>query len=909
MIGESVAHYRVTSKLGAGGMGEVFRATDSRLNREVALKLLPEHLASDRERMTRFHREAQVLASLSHPNIAGIHGLEESGGRTALVMELIEGDDLSVRLGRGPIPLLETLRIAQQITEALEAAHDKGIIHRDLKPANIKITPDGQVKVLDFGLAKALEGGTALGPDSGASATLSVAATRAGIVMGTVAYMSPEQASGSPVDKRSDIWSFGVVLFEMLAGQRLFEGETTSHTMADVLRGDIDWTRLPASTPGPIRRLLERCLERDRKRRLQAIGEARIIIEDYLANASPSGSRSIAVPSPATTPAAKSTVPWVIAAVATVCLLAALGLLWRQRGGGTGLVLRADMKISDTPLFTDVGSSIELSPNATHLAYVVGSGQAQELYLRALNQLDGTKLAEGNTGGTSPYQPFFSPDGQWVGYVTASEMRKVPVSGGTPLTLCKVTRSRGASWAPDGTIIFAPNPSSGLFRVSAAGGEPQPLTTLDKAKKEATHRWPQVLPGGKAVIFTSHIQSTADFDNATIEVLTLATGAQKVLLKGGSYGRYVPSGHLVYVSKAALFAVPFDLSRLEVTGSPAPVVQNVFWNPTEGAAQYTFSSTGVLSYLRGGPEVATYPIVSVDRRGGTTKLIDEAGAYANPRLSPDGKRLALTVLKDGNFDVWVYDLERGVPTRLTFDDAPETEQVWSPDGQYLAFSSGREGADNLYRKRADGSGEEERLTKSDNPMWASSWSHDGRSLVFAVMGPNGNFDVSMLTVEDKKMTPLLASSFREADPAVSPDGRWLAYTSSESGRREVYIQPYPAGAGRWQVSDSGGGFPRWARSGRELFYRVDDGVMAASVEPMGDGLRTGKPTRLFTGPFRGGVTGVAMGGNTFADYDVSADGQHFVMFPSTDVESTNRGIITLATHWFDDLTRTFATTR
>jgi serine/threonine-protein kinase len=911
MIGETVAHYRVTSKLGAGGMGEVFRATDSRLNREVALKLLPELFASDKERMARFHREAQVLASLSHPNIAGIHGLEESATRTALVMELVEGDDLSERLTRGAIPLVEALGIARQIAEALEAAHDKGVIHRDLKPANVKVTPEGEVKVLDFGLAKALEGnGAGPGHDSGAAATLTaISATRAGTVMGTVAYMSPEQASGSLVDKRSDIWSFGVVLFELLAGRRLFEGETSSHTMADVLRADIDWSRLPASTPKPIRQLLERCLERDRKRRLQAIGEARIIIEDYLANASPSGSRSVAIPA-FVAPARAARLPWLVATVAIVALLAAIGLLWRgSRGGAPVLALRADLRISDSLLFTDVGSSIELSPDGTRLVYVSGTTQTQQMYVRPLNQLDAVKLAEGNNGASSPYQPFFSPDGQWLGYVTAAEMRKVPVTGGTPLTLIKLTRSRGASWSEDGTIIFAPNPASGLSRVSAAGGDAQPVTTLDKAKKEATHRWPQVLPGGKAVIFTSHTQTTADFDNATIEVVTLATGERKVLQKGGSYGRYVPSGHLVYVSKAALFAVPFDLGRLEVTGSPAPVVQDVFWNPTEGAAQFTFSSTGVLTYLRGGPEVAKYTIATVDRRGGTTKLIEETGSYANPRLSPDGKRLSLTVLKDGNFDIWVYDLERGVPTRLTFDDAPETEQVWSPDGRFLAFSSGRAGADNLYRKRADGSGEEERLTTSDNPMWPNSWSADGRSIAISAMGPNGNFDVTMLSLADKKVEPLLNSNFREADPSISPDSRWLAYSSNESGRLEVYVRPYPSGAGRWQVSDNGGAFPRWSGSGRELFYRVDDGLMSASIEGLGDSLRTGKPTRLFTGAFRGGATGIGVGGNTFSDYDVSADGQRFVMFPASDAESTNRGIVTLVTPWFDELTRTFATTR
>ncbi len=910
MIGESVAHYRVTSKLGAGGMGEVFRATDSRLNREVALKLLPEHLAHDAERMSRFHREAQVLASLSHPNIAGIHGLEESGGRSALVMELVEGEELAQRLGRGPMPLVEALRIAHQIAEALEAAHDRGIIHRDLKPANVKVTEDGQVKVLDFGLAKALEGGSAAAAAGTDSATLSMAATRAGIVMGTVAYMSPEQASGSVVDKRTDIWAFGVVLFEMLAGGRLFEGETTSHTLADVLRADIDWSRLPASTPAPIRQLLERCLERDRKRRLQAIGEARIIIEDYLARQSPSSGHIVPTPPLVKTASTRTVLPWAIAAAALLALITSLALFWRHQGGGAaGLALRADVKVSDAPLFTDVGSSLELSPDATHLVYVLGSTQTQQLYLRALNQLDGTKLAEGNSGSSAPYQPFFSPDGLWIGYVTAGEMRKMPVSGGTPLVLCKVTRSRGASWGEDGNIVFTPTPSSGLFRVPAAGGEPQPITTLDKAKKEATHRWPQVLPGGKGVIFTSHTQATADFDNATIEVLDLSTGQRKVLQKGGSYARYVSSGHLVFVSKATLFAVPFDLARLEVTGSPAPVVQNVFWNSTEGAAQYSVSSAGVLTYLRGGPEVAKYPVVSVDRKGGTTRLIDEPGAYASPRLSPDGQRLALTVLKDTNFDIWVYDLERSVPTRLTFDDAADTEQVWSPDGRFIVFSSGRGGPDNLYRKRADGSGDEERLNKSDRPTWANTWSQDGRTLAFVEMGAKGNFDIGKISLDDRTVQPLLTSQFREADPAISPDGRWLAYTSDESGRQEIYVRPFLSGSGRWQVSDNGGGYPHWTQNGRELVYRVDDGIMAASIEATGDSIRTGKPTRLFTGALRGGVSGLTIGGNNLSDFDVSADGKRFIMFPTSDAEFTNRGIVTLVTRWSEELTRTFTTAR
>ena len=916
MIGQSVAHYRVTSKLGAGGMGEVFRATDSKLNRDVALKLLPSHLSGDKDRMARFHREAQVLASLNHPHIAGIHGIEESGTQTALVMELVEGEDLSERLRHGPIPMIEALKIARQVAEALEAAHDKNIIHRDLKPANIKLTADGEVKVLDFGLAKALEGSaTSLAGDSGASMTLSASMTRAGTVMGTVAYMSPEQASGAPVDKRSDIWSFGVVLFELLCGRRLFEGETTSHTMADVLRADIDWSRLPAATPPVVRKLLERCLERDRKRRLQAIGEARIIIEDYLATASSSVSRVVSpapTPAPVAAPApvSRNLAPWAVAAAAVVAALAALGLLWsRGAAGVSGPDLRVDMLISDRPLFTDVGSSLALSPDATRLAYVDGSTQNQQLFVRPFNQLEGFKLSEGSTDVTSPYQPFFSPDGQWVGYVTASEMRKVPVGGGTPLTLCRVARSRGATWLPDGTIVFAPNPAGGLSRVSAAGGEPQAVTTLDKDKKEVTHRWPQALPGGKAVLFTSHIQASSDFDNATIEVLDLASGQRKVLLRGGSGARYLPSGHLVYASKAAIFAVPFDLGSLTVTGSPAPVVQNVYWNPTEGAAQFSVSEAGVLTYLRGGPEVAKYGVVSVDRKGGTTKLIDQPGAYANPRLSPDGRRLALTELRDGNFDIWTYDLDRGVPTRLTFHEGPESEQIWSPDGRFLIFSSGRTGPDNLYRKRADGSGEEEHLVQSDNPMWAVSWARDGASLGLVTMGANGNFDVASLTLADKKIHPLVTTNFREADPDISPDGRWIAYTSNESARVEVYVRPYPTGAGRWQVSDSGGAYPRWASNGREIVYRVDDGIMVASIEPAGDGIRTGKPHKLFTGSFRGGSTGISIGGNTLSDYDVSADGQRFIMFPSSDSTAGGRGVVTLVTKWYDEKTQSFTTTR
>ncbi len=912
MTSKTIAHYRIGEKLGAGGMGEVYRGTDSKLNRDVAIKVLPAEFASDRERMSRLQREAQVLASLSHPAIASIFGFEESDdGQRALVMELVEGEDLSVRLSRGPLPLEELLRYALAIAEGLEAAHERGIIHRDLKPANIKITPDGRVKILDFGLAKALEGSPAAS-DVSQSATISLAATQAGLIIGTAAYMSPEQASGRVADKRADVWSFGVVCFEMLVGRRLFEGETVSHTLADVLRADIDWTLLPATTPAAIVRLLHRCLERDVKRRLRDIGEARILLEEQLAVLGSASQASMAAPAsgqPAPVSQPRAMLPWAVAAAALL-VAAAASMAWLAPRASDATRMHVDVKITDEPLWTQIGSAIELSPDASRIAYITGSESRRRLNVRPLDQLNGTTVAEGTDGQTAPYQPFFSPDGQWIAYVTATELRKVPISGGTPMTLCTLNRSRGAAWAPDDTIIFTPSPDAGLFRVAAAGGEPEPLTTLNAELKEATHRWPQVLPGGDAVLFTSHVQSVGNFDDATIEVVSLATRERKILHHGGAQARYVPSGHLVYVNNGTLFAVPFDLKRLEMNGNPAPVVQNVTSSDAEGSAQFTFSNTGVMAYIRGGPLVPRYPIAWVDRDGRTSTLIEEEGSYANPRLSPDGKSLSLTVLRDGNWDIWVYDLERQVSTRLTFDDGSDTEQIWSPDGKELIFSSTREGADSLYRKAADGSGTEVQVGKMDGPMWASGWSPDGRQVTFMTTTPG--FDIGLLTLgnDPEPPTMVLTSQFGETDAAFSPDGRWMAYVSNESGQAEIYVRPYPSGGGRWQVSDAGGGYPRWAGSGRELFYRTDDGVMVVSVESAGDSLRTGRPRTLFSGAFRGGVGGVSVAGSIFADYDVSRDGQHFVMFPQGTVTGDERaGLVTLVAPWFEDLANTFVRAR
>jgi serine/threonine-protein kinase len=537
---------------------------------------------------------------------------------------------------------------------------------------------------------------------------------------------------------------------------------------------------------------------------------------------------------------------------------------------------------------------------------VTGTEVRRQLHVRMLDQLDSAILAEGTGENTSPYHPFFSPDGTWIGYATASELRKVPVSGGTSLSICKVSRSRGATWLPDNTIVFAPSPDTGLFKVSAAGGEPQPLTTLDKGRKEASHRWPQTLPGGEAVLFTSNSQTVGNFDQAAIEVVVLKTGARQVVYRGGSFGRYVPSGHLVYVNKGTIFAVPFDPKTYVVSGTAAPVVQNVTSSPSEGAAQIAFSPGGLMGYVRGGPLVPQYPIVWADRDGRTSPLLNEPAAYANPRLSPDGRRLSLTVLRDGNWDIWVYDLDRQVSTRLTFDEGTDTEQVWSPDGREIVFSSDRQTQPaTLYRKPSDGSGEERPVTKTDVHMWASSWSSDGRAI--AVSAPRGTFDVGLVQLDPLKTEWFLTTPFAESDAAFSPDGRWVAYVSTESGQSEVYVRPLSSGGGRWQISDAGGAYPRWSRDGKELVYRTNEGIMSASIDASTGSLRTGKPQQLFAGAFRGGIGGISIAGNTFADYDMTPDGKRFVMFPRGAATGEERaGIVTIVSSWFDDLSRAFA---
>ena len=914
MIGQTLAHYRITEKIGAGGMGEVYRATDSRLHRDVAIKVLPAALAGDRDRMARFEREAQVLASLTHPSIAAVFGLEDAQGGKALVMELVEGEDLSDRLRRGPMPIEEAARTAAQIAEALDAAHEQGIIHRDLKPANIKLLPDGHVKLLDFGLAKALEGAGATHLTAGESATLSLAATQAGIILGTAAYMSPEQATGGVVDRRADVWSFGVVLFEMMTGRRLFDGQTTSHVLTEVIRAEVDFSKLPPATPRELRTILERCLERDPRRRLRDIREARLVLERMAEQTS--SERSLLrtpVAAPVSAPGWRERVTWGAIGGVVIGIGVAAAAFWMRPSPPAAPLTRLEARLADDSLFTNVGAAFDISSDGRWIVLATGDAAGTEagaLRVRRLSELDSTMLVSTDSGANidRPYNPFFSPDGTWIGYATPSELRKVPIGGGTPLTICRVNLSRGASWGPDGSIVFAPAPDSGLSRVPAAGGEPQPLTKLDASRKEATHRWPQVLPGGGAALFTSHVQAAGGFEGASIEVVILETGDRKVVQSGGSYGRYVPSGHLVYVHETTLFAVPFDLDRLEAVGQPVPVVQNITASAVHGAAQIAFSSTGLLAYLQGAAAVPVHPIVWVDRSGRDSPLLDEPGTYANPRLSPDGQRLSLTVLKNNNWDIWVHDLERRVSTRVTFDEAADTEQVWSPDGRELVFVSERRET-GIFRKSADGSGVETVVGRADagtrQDVWfPQAWSPDGKLLAFT----SARGDIGVLPLGgDSKPSVFLDSRFAETDPAFSPDGRWLAYASEESGQPEIYVRRFPSGTGRAQISDGGGAYPRWSKKGAELIYRTSTGLTAVPVELGAESLRSGQPRELFRREFLGGIRGVQVGQYTFADYDVMPDGSRFVMFPRVaSAPDTRVGMVTLVFNWFDELSRTAA---
>jgi serine/threonine protein kinase/Tol biopolymer transport system component len=885
--GTRLGPYEILTPLGTGGMGEVYRARDAKLNRYVAIKILPEAFAHDDEWVSRFKREAQVLASLNHPNIAAIYGLEESNGAHGLVMELVEGATIAERIALGPIALSESLPIASQIIEALEYAHEKGVIHRDLKPANIKIAPDGAVKILDFGLAKVF-GDDAVVQDSklSHSPTL-IRGTQAGMILGTAAYMSPEQAQGKPVDKRSDIWSFGVVLCEMLTGRQLFAGETVSDIIAAVLRDKVDWSALPADTPPSLRKLLGRCLERDRKRRLRDIGDARNEIADMLSDDPVAASESSAVIASPNTRWRE--IAWSLA----VLLAVAVGwILLRPASATPNVPLHLSITLGPTQELGREGDLlVALSPDGSRLVFVAHQGSEREqLYSR---QMDGPEIKPipGTAGAANPC---FSPDGKWVLFYADNKLKKVSLDGGEPQVVCDASWG-GASWGPGDTIVFTRDYNTGLWRVPAAGGVPVELTSPDLPKGELGHLWPQILPDGKSVVFTAF---STPMEKASIVVLSLETRKQQVLIEGGIFAHYVSTGHLVYARGKTMMAVPFDLGSLKVTGPAVSVLEDVPAHSSTGNSQFSISENGVLAYIPASAWSNERTLVSVDRQGVARSLTDRLKAYAEPRLSPNVRRLAITI-GDGNKsnDVWIYELDREVLTRLTSGPTAEFNPIWTPDGKRIIFSL-ESPVYNLFWKAADGSGAEEPLFTNGNDKYPGSVSPDGKTLAFGEQHPETRFDVFVLPLEgERRPRPFLQTPFMEYRPAFSPDGHWLAYQSNQSGRDEVYVQAYPGPGGKVQVSTDGGSEPVWAQSGKELFYRSGRKVLSVPIINSGAEFVAGKPVQLFEGPYSSD--------QYRPGYDVTPDGQRFMMVQVPEGSAPRQ--INVIVNWFEELRRRVST--
>jgi Tol biopolymer transport system component len=885
-VGDKLGPYEILAPIGAGGMGEVYRARDTKLEREVAIKVLPSALARDPERLARFEREAKVLASLNHPNIAQIYAIEEVDGIRALIMELVPGETLT-----GAVPLAEALRVAGQIADALQAAHDKGIVHRDLKPANIIITPQGVIKVLDFGLAKLTETVVSSGDPSN-SPTLTMGATQAGMVMGTAAYMAPEQARGQQdVDRRADIWAFGVVRYEMLTGKQLFHGDTISDILASVLKVEPDLDQ----APGKMRPLLRSCLQKEPRLRLQAIGDWALLVGD---TPTPASSRMTSRLGKLTSIAA--------ALLTVVAAIAGWGW-WRSTRPVDRPLMRLSVDLGPDAV-SSAGITVAISPDGTRLVFPVrGKDGKRQLATRLLEQTAATVLP----GTEDASDPFFSPDGQWVGFFADNKIKKISVLGGAPVTLCDAPSGRGASWGGDGNIIATLSvlTITGLSRISAAGGTPQIVTTLGPGQG-GTHRWPQILPGDEAVLFTAS-PSRSNFQYATVEVLSTRTGARKTLVRDAYFGRYLSdgrSGYLVYIHDGTLFAAPFDLAKLKIQGAPAPLLEDLAGDPASGAGQFDFSQTGTFVYRGGKAPDQVWPVEWLESSGKTSPLLSTPAAYITPRFSPDGQRLALAVGRSRGRDIYVYDWRRDAMLRLSFgaQDNLSSYPVWTPDGKHIVYRSApSSGGSSIEWLRSDGSGVGQRLFESKLQVLPYSFSPDGRLLAYFELTSETGSDVwtRQLDLSDPdhpkagKPKQFMHSTANQIWPSFSPDGRWIAYASYESGQFEIYVRSFSAAGGRWQISSSGGAHPMWSRTSRELFYtNLDNRIMVADYAAAADSFMAGKPRLWSNTQIRdtGGPTNL----------DLAPDGKRFVVFPAPEGPAQAGSVhITFLLNFFDEVRR------
>jgi serine/threonine protein kinase/Tol biopolymer transport system component len=901
--------YRITEEIGRGGMGVVYEAEDTKLARKVAIKVLPEVFTTDPERLARFEREARVLASLNHPNIAAIYGVEEAEGKRFLVLELVEGENLADRLSRGALPLEDTLDVCRQIAEGLEAAHEKGIIHRDLKPSNVKMTPERKVKILDFGLAKALHDQVS-GVDVSKSPTITADMTEPGVILGTAAYMSPEQATGRPVDKRADIWAFGCILFECLTGKRPFHGATVTESLAAVLRGEPDWDSLPAGTPGNVRAVLRRCLQKDPRLRLRDIGDARLEIEASATHPSESSAAPRRFP-----------LLWT-AAISAVMLIAGIiaGRLLTRRSQITPspsvvsstIKVEPGHRLQGRHTFEEMErpacAAMTISSDGRFVVYSAieedpGHQAKARLYLRSLDRSEAKAIA----GTEGAENPFLSPDNRWVGFSADGKMKKVPVAGGVPSTLCDVSAwFLGASWGRDNSIVFADGWYAGLSKISAEGGKLETLTKPDPKREEVGHRLPSWLPDGKAVLFTV-TRSGWDWQ-PRLALLRPDQGDWRILLEDAADARYVPTGHLVFLRQGTLMAVRFDPAKQEIVGQPVELVENVMqaftsymYSGHTGAGQFGISDTGTLIYATGG--VAPAPKTSlawVDQRGEAQPVTasELTPGLGCPRLSPDGQRIAYGAGygagREGS--IYVYDLGRGTEDRLT-SEGGVLNLIWSPDGKRLFFAwSKLLENENVYGLASDGSSPMERLTNSERTQQPVSCSPDGKTVAIIDEG-----DIAMLDVGSGRVTPFLDSPFSKQYPYLSPDGRWLAYTSDESNREEVYVRPFPGPGPKYLISSEGGREPLWARNGKQLFYRKFPSGQMWVVDVRTDGgFSPGKPRLLFEKP------GYLM---TFpaSGYDLSLDSQRFLMVKQEQRKPTPVTELILVQNWFEELKRLIPT--
>ncbi len=887
--GTKLGCYEILAPLGAGGMGEVYRARDAKLNREVAIKVLPAAFSQDSERLARFQREAQTLAALNHPNIAHIHGLEQASDSMAIVMELVEGPTLAERIVHGAMPVDEALPIARQIAEALEYAHEKGIVHRDLKPANIKVTDDGAVKVLDFGLAKALNGAVDDSLlDRADSPTLSVAATRAGMILGTAAYMSPEQAAMRPVDRRSDIWSFGVVLWEMLCGKRLFLAESASHTMADVLRANIDFSALPAGTPEPVRELLERCLERNVKLRLQAIGEARIAIEKFLDDPRPPAESAPVALAGEAALSRRNVIPWTLATTALLGALAIGFAYYRlssktsgQTSGGTSGAVRLSFQPPPNVLFDENrGDYIAVSPDGRKIAFTAQSSDGKRLLW--VQTLDSSE-AKPAPGSDEALEPFWSPDSRSLAFGSRGKLKRVDLAAGTVTTLCDATRLVGGSWSSQGVILFAPDYNKELLQVPATGGQRRKATAFDRKLGDAAHFHPTFLPDGRHFLFAvTGAPALRGIRSAVLNASGEATEL-KPLVTDSVVAEYA-SGHLLFFRNGELLAQELDAATMELKGDPREILKSDPSNEQGfGAPRFSASTNGVLVWKDHWRR--TQQLTWFNRQGtplGVAGPVDRGALESSPRLSPDGKRLAIR--REGG--IWVIDLARGIPQRLSPGQLP----IWSADGNKLTFL--RSG---LVQMAANGSSEQETLVEQF--AMPSDWSPDGRFLVYYGRSEQTQYDLFLYPAfGDRKARPLLSSPAAETSARFSPDGHWLAYSSDESGDDEIYVQPFTAdgrlGADKKRLSANGGKGPSWRRDGKELFYlsRASD-LMSVEIQVRGANLEAGVPKVLFK---------AHISGSYFAPYDVSADGQRF-LFSALTTDSKEVAAPTVILNWTAEL--------